>query len=246
MTQIRLEQVRGGVDLLSRQQADLLYALLAHQHTQEDIVGLPDPVSALDDLSDVDVGGVPPTDGQVLAWYAAVQKWQPATVEGGGSGGSGVLQGLFDFQPEFSGAMIVPSVVQSGTLQLHDDVAARLNAYAWTSSLASEQTVDIVLRWRLPPGFDGWTAPLRVMSRVSQVLSICAVQVVEFLDTAGVNVIAPVTRRYETWFEESLTIVGGTWAPQGVCTLRFRLHSQVGQVAFLGPVRLVYRMVFEE
>lgn len=338
MTQIRLEQIRGGadlltqaqadllyaalthghVDLLTQAQADLLYAALVHGHVEDDIADLthsavalrgvsiadvtPEagqllqlvdgqwtPVtvetggaSALDDLSDVDAsspidgqvlawsdtgsawtpvtvetGGASalddlsdvdassPIDGQVLAWSASAEKWAPVTVEGGTGGGSGVVLGAFDFQPEFAGAIIVPSVAQNGTLQLYDDVAARLNAYAWTSSLESEQTVDIVLRWRVPAGFDAWTSALGVMSRVSVILSTAAVQVVEFLDTAGVNVITSTTRRYETWVEDSLAITGGTWTPGGICTLRFRLYGKVGEVAYLGPVRLAYRLVFE-
>lgn len=74
----------------------------------------------------------------------------------------------------------------------------------------------------------------------------CAVQVVEFLDTVGVNVVTSMTRRNEVWAEDSIAISGGTWTPEGICTLRFRLYGKAGETAYLGPVRLGYRVVFGE
>jgi hypothetical protein len=49
------------------------------------------PTSSIDDLSDVDTTTAAPTDGQVLAWDNGAQKWEPATVSGGGSSNADTL-----------------------------------------------------------------------------------------------------------------------------------------------------------
>jgi len=78
MTQIRPDQVRGGV--MTQAQADLLYAALVHQHLEDDILDLTHSAEALRDIL---VADVVPEEGQVLRLVDG--QWAPATLEGGGS-----------------------------------------------------------------------------------------------------------------------------------------------------------------
>lgn len=159
------------------------------------------------------------------------------------SGGPTTLNHEFLFMPEYAGAVLdADGTDNTGTMTAADDATQLMNYYNWTTGEATTQDYDLVLRFRLPPEFSAWTSGslnAYVWSMVDIATGSTSVQLVEFLDTAGVDVLTTSTKRQNTsWAEDPEAFSGGTWTAGGIASLRFRLFADTGENAMLGAVRL--------
>lgn len=178
------------------------------------------------------------TDAGVTSYYMLTDTG--SVVKLGSGGATSLTPAHYDFQPEFPNAILVPAAVDNGTLSAYDDTVSRYNAYSWTTTQVSDQTIQIVLRWRLSPRFSAWTGPLKVISKVSSAATTASMEVVEFLDVTGANCITPAAKQNASWTEDSYTITGGTWTAGGIVTIRFKLHAANNEIAYLGPMQIAF------
>jgi hypothetical protein len=96
------------------------------------------PVSGIDDLTDVDTSTVAPVIGQVLVWDGS--NWIPgAGGGGGGSGGAGTVQLVSEAQTASAGAATFTALGKSGTLI---DFSSDLTAWITLYPTAADRTAD--------------------------------------------------------------------------------------------------------
>lgn len=194
------------------------YAPASHQHGGTDIT------SAVASAVDADT-----VDGSHASAFATVSHQHIGDRE-------------FIWVAEFAGAVLAADGSGNvGTLTAGYDDVGRRNYYDWTTSEATTQCYDVVVQFRLPPGFVSWRAgqaSVLVMSRVSAAGGATGVRVVELLDASGVNRITPGTQQRADWTEDAWPIAGGTWSAGDLVTLRVRLLADAGEHAQLHAVRL--------
>ncbi len=145
----------------------------------------------------------------------------------------------FSFVPEYEGFILDPYTgVNNGIMDgvFHDGH----NAFRWyNQDSVVAVDYDIVVRFRIPPNFSAMGTTLYMWDKVSIVDS-CGVRLVEFLDTAGANVITPLTKKNTVWTESTFPISPGTWTVGELATMRFRLFAERYEYAYLGEVRFTY------
>ena len=172
-------------------------------------------------------------------WYVLDDTGVETKISGGGT----TRDREFSFMPEFAGAVLdADGTDNSGTMTAADDATQRMNHYNWTTSEATTQDYDLVLRFRLPPEFSEWNSASKnvyMWSKVSSASGATGVQLVELLDTSGSNVLTSGSKHQNTsWTEDSEAFSGSTWTAGGIVTLRFRLFADTSENAMLGAVRL--------
>jgi hypothetical protein len=151
----------------------------------------------------------------------------------------GSTAAIFCFVPEYDGFVIDPDGTNNtGTLDAGND--GTNNYFRWTTSEGSVQDNDIVIRFVIPGNLHEMGSALYLTSYVTDTLGNTAIRLVEFLDTAGNNVISAGSKKNASWHEDEFTITGGTWTPGGVATIRVRLFADAGDYAYLGRIRIPY------
>ncbi len=151
--------------------------------------------------------------------------------------------------PEFAGAhQTIQGSSGSGTnaitLTAEYDSTNRVLYYNATTDEAAVQDYDIILQWELPPEFSAWRAEaahyyVHMQNQVTATPGDTGVQLISFLDTAGVDCLSSSTKRQnDTWVvnDEEFTIAGKTWTVGGIVTLRFRLFAITTKNARLGRI----------
>jgi len=181
--------------------------------------------------------GIPttPDNGQVLTWQTGAGQWKAISLP---AAPSTARVREFDFQPEYAGAVIDPATLGDGILEAY--VEAGQNAYEWTVIAATEESVYLYLRWRLPPGFTSFAGPLKVTSKVSNVAKNCGVELLGLYDATGANAIAYTTFKHDTWTESSANLVAGSFAAGDLVHAKLRLFGQDTSVTYLAGIRIQY------
>jgi hypothetical protein len=150
------------------------------------------------------------------------------------------------FHPEYEGASYEGDGTDNvGQLYVrHDDPAVR-NAYVWTTTRATQQDYDVILRLTLPSTFVRWSAtPLEVQYLTSSGVPASAKVDISMLDTTDtpVSLLGGATDLTSvTWSSTNLTFNGSPiWAAGEDITLRIKLSALAGEQAQVSRVRLQY------
>jgi hypothetical protein len=145
------------------------------------------------------------------------------------------------FIAEFPGAVldIGSSGSNIGTLTGKYDAVNRKNYYDWTTSEGGAQDYDVMLQTRLPSEFAafdtlGLANPwLYVSSRITGSSGSTYVELVEVLDSIGVNRITPTPLQNLTWGINGHQLSSGSFAANDTITMRFKLRADPGKHAQL-------------
>ncbi len=148
---------------------------------------------------------------------------------------------VFSFVPEYDGFVLEEPAGGENDGVLTGTVDNGHNAFKWSNATELvTQDYDIVVKFRIPPNFDTMGTTLYMWNKVSDTLGNTGVRLVEFLDTAGNNVITALTKKNLSWTEDTFAVGAGTWTVNGLATLRFRVFADNGDYAYLGEVRIAY------
>jgi hypothetical protein len=145
------------------------------------------------------------------------------------------------FIAEFPGAVLDlgSSGSNVGTMTGKYDATNRKNYYDWTTSESGAQDYDVVLQTRLPHEFaafdtvgltDSW---IYVASRVTGSSGSTYVELVELLDSIGVNRITPTALSNLTWGSDGYQLSSGSFLADDTITMRFKLRADPGKHAQL-------------
>lgn len=116
------------------------------------------------------------------------------------------------------------------------------NAFQLTNDteIVNIQDIDIVVRFLIPPDFVSMANNFYMYSQVYDSLGDSGVRLVELLDTAGTNVITPLTMKNESWYQDVFPMSAGTWTIGSYGTIRFRLLAEYQNWVRLGEAKLYY------
>jgi len=142
------------------------------------------------------------------------------------------------------------SSANAGTLTSGSDTSSNnMNYYLWSSSSASAQCYDVVVRVPIPSDFDGWASstPLTIQTYTTSTsngtLQILARDTSNTLESScNYGSITPATA--STWAASTGCTIAGTYNADGVMVLRIRMSSASGAQVRIGDITLSYKSKF--
>jgi len=151
---------------------------------------------------------------------------------------------LTSFTPEFPGAVLDTGSSGSniGTMTGKYDAVNRLNYYDWTTSEGVAQDYDVILQTRLPREFyefydpDSTATHVHVRSRITGTSGSTYVELVEFMDTNGLNCITPIQAAHLNWTVDDYALSGGSFLAGEAITMRLKLRADAGKRAQLNEI----------
>lgn len=164
-------------------------------------------------------------------------------ITGLGGGGS-VESGALIFQPAYAGASFKGDGSQNvGRLFVDHDAATKRNFYLWTSTMASLQDEDILLRVTLPRGFVGWDDnPLRIEYRSSSANNADNKLDISVFDVAGNAVTlsgATLGLASTNWQTTQIDFGNGAaWSAGQDFLIKLKMHSRNNAEMQLGSLKL--------
>ena len=131
-----------------------------------------------------------------------------------------------------------------GQLSFANDVATGKNYYLWSSTRATLQDYDIVIRVTLPESFNHWDAlPLTFNYRTGTALTAQNKLDVAIVDTAGnpVTIAGGTNLASASWATSNVTFSGTpTWTPGGTMLIKLKSSTLNAGSVNIGDIELRY------
>ncbi|MGH7142282.1 MAG: hypothetical protein ACREF5_02315 [Candidatus Saccharimonadales bacterium] len=168
----------------------------------------------------------------------------------GSCGGSGGHSKEIVLTPEYAGAVLDNGGAGNdvGTMTSGFDSTQRESYYQWTTTQATNQVYDVVVQLPVPSDFSSWasTTPITVDVKTSNTTN--GTVTAKLIDTTGTTEgswnTCSLTPGTTSWTTVTGCTVAGTYAANGVITLRLILQAPTSGTTEIGNIKLSYNSAY--
>ncbi len=141
--------------------------------------------------------------------------------------------------PEYAGAVIERDLSDNtGSLDAGHDYLTRHNYYVWSTTSASPQDFDVIVRWQVPAGFRT-LADIRLYHKVSNITTGSRIDVyLVQADGTSVTISGGSNLRQASWTQAVITHTGGVFSAGDWVTLKIRMTAAQNEFAYIGELEI--------